>query len=119
MLEEKFAIQAHLAESNLPNLNLAISASTYVPVSPNQVTIGDKPITYVMVGVVGPAPGTYNARLVLVEKAITKAPVTAGLNRKGDVTYAVSWDARKLPGQPLGSVTDIGTNNRPRHIVYL
>jgi hypothetical protein len=106
--KEKFVIQAHLAEVNLPNLQAAISASTYTPATP-QVTFGSQALQYVMVAVVGPAPDTYAARVILCQKAITTVAVSMKITRKDKQVLPVSWDARKLAGQVLGSITDIGT----------
>ncbi len=106
--KEKFVIQAHLAEVSLPNLNAAISASTYVAATP-QVTFGSQALNYIMVGVVGPAPDTYTNRVILVQKAITTVAVSMKITRKDKQVIPVSWDARKLSGQVLGSITDIGT----------
>jgi hypothetical protein len=106
--KEKFVIQAHLAEVSLTNLNAAIAASTYVPATP-QVTFGSQALNYVAVGVVGPAVGGYTNRVVLCQKAITTVGVSIKITRKDKQVFPVSWDARKIAGQVLGSVTDIGT----------
>lgn len=106
--KEKFVIQAHLAEVTLTNLNAAIAASTYVPATP-QVTFGSQPLQYIMVGVVGPAPDTYNNRVILCQKAITTVAVSMKITRKDKQVLPVSWDARKISGQVLGSITDIGS----------
>ncbi len=105
--KEKFVIQAHLAEVSLTNLNAAISASTYTPATP-QVTAGSQPLNYVMVGVVGPAPDTYTSRVILLQKAITTVAVSMKITRKDKQVLPVSWDARKVQGQNLFSITDIG-----------
>jgi hypothetical protein len=107
--KEKFVIQAHLAEVNLPNLNAAIAASTYVPGATPQITFGSQALVYVMVAVVGPAPDTFTNRVILCQKAITTVAVAMKITRKDKQVIPVSWDARKLAGQVLGSITDIGT----------
>jgi hypothetical protein len=106
--KEKFVIQAHLAEVTLTNLNAAISASTYTPATP-VVTFGSQALNYVAIGVVGPAPDTYNNRVILCQKAITTVAVSMKITRKDKQVLPVSWDARKLSGQPLGLIQDIGT----------
>jgi hypothetical protein len=106
--KEKFVVQAHLAEISLPNLNAAISASTYTAATP-QLVAGSLPLVYIMVGVVGPAPDTYNNRVVLMSKAITTVAVSMKITRKDKQVVPVSWDARQLAGQNLFSITDIGT----------
>lgn len=105
--KEKFSVMAHLAEVNLRNLNAAISASSYVPATP-QVTAGSLALNYVMVGVVGPAPDTYTSRVILLQKAITTVAVSMKITRKDKQVFPVSWDARKLSGQVLFSITDLG-----------
>jgi hypothetical protein len=107
--KEKFVIQAHLAEVSLTNLNACISASTYVPTGSPTLTFGSQALNYVAVGVVGPAPDTYNNRVVLCQKAITTVGVSIKLTRKDKQVFPVSWDGRKIQGQVLGSVVDIGT----------
>jgi len=106
--KEKFVVQAHLAEVNLTNLNAAISASTYTPATP-QITAGSQALNYVAVGVVGPAVGGFTSRVVLLQKAITTVAVSMKITRKDKQVFPVSWDARKLAGQNLFSITDIGT----------
>src|SRR5579862_782670 len=106
--KEKFVVQAHLAEVDLPNLNAAIAASTYIPATP-QITFGSQALNYIAVGVAGPAPDTYTNRVILVQKAITTVAVSMKITRKDKQVLPVSWDARKLSGQPLGTITDIGT----------
>ena len=106
--KEKFVVQAHLAELSLTNMSAAISASTYVPATP-QITFGSQALQYIMLGVVGPAPDTYNNRVILCQKAITTVAVSMKITRKDKQVLPVSWDARKLSGQVLGSITDIGT----------
>jgi hypothetical protein len=106
--KEKFVIQAHLAEVTLTNLNASIAASTYTTATP-QVTFGSQALQYVMVAVVGPAPDTYNNRVILCQKAITTVAVSMKITRKDKQVLPVSWDARKIAGQVLGSITDIGT----------
>jgi hypothetical protein len=106
--KEDFKIQAKLAEVSLTNLQAAIAASTYVQATP-QITVGSLPLTYVMVGVVGPSVDTYNNRVILIQKAITTVAVSMKITRKDKQMFPVSWDARKLSGQPLFSITDIGT----------
>ena len=107
--KEDFKIQAKLAEVSLTNLNAAIAASTYVPTGTPQITAGSMALSYVMVGVVGPAVSTYNARVILLQKAITTVAVSMKITRKDKQMFPVSWDARKISGQPLFSITDIGT----------
>jgi hypothetical protein len=106
--KEKFVVQAHLAEISLTNMSAAIAASTYVPATP-QITFGSQALQYIMLGVVGPAPDTYNNRVILCQKAITTVAVSMKITRKDKQVLPVSWDARKLSGQVLGSITDIGT----------
>ena len=107
--KEKFVIQAHLAEVSLTNLNAAISASTYTITTPPTVTAGSQALNYVAVGVVGPAVSTYTARVMLVAKAITTVAVSMKITRKDKQVFPVSWDARKLQGQNLFTIADIGT----------
>lgn len=106
--KEKFVIQAHLAEVSLTNLNAAIAASTYTPATPS-LTFGSQPLNYVAVGVVGPAVGGFSARVVLCQKAITTVAVSMKITRKDKQVFPVSWDARKIQGQVLGLVQDVGT----------
>jgi hypothetical protein len=106
--KEKFVVQAHLAEMSLVNLNAAISASTYVSATP-QVNFGSQALNYIMLGVVGPAPDTFTNRVILVQKAITTVAVSMKITRKDKQVMPVSWDARKLSGQVLGLIQDIGT----------
>ena len=106
--KEKFVIQAHLAEVTLTNMNAAIAASTYTPATP-ALTFGSQPLNYVAVGVVGPAPDTFNSRVILCQKAITTVAVSMKITRKDKQVLPVSWDARKLSGQVLGSITDVGS----------
>jgi hypothetical protein len=107
--KEDFKVQAKLAEVSLTNLNAAIAASTYTLSPSPQVTFGSLALGYVMVGIVGPAVSTYNNRVILMQKAITTVPVKMNITRKDKQTFPVAWDARKLTGQPLASITDIGT----------
>jgi len=106
--KEKFVVQAHLAEVSLTNLQASISASTYVAATP-QITAGSLPLQYVAVGVVGPAPGGYTNRVILLSKAITTVAVSMKITRKDKQVFPVSWDARKIQGVSLFSITDIGT----------
>lgn len=107
--KEKFVVQAHLAEVTLVNLNAAIAASTYTSGAAPQVTFGSQALNYIMVGVVGPAPDTFTNRVILMQKAITTVAVSMKITRKDKQVIPVSWDARKIQGQVLGSITDIGT----------
>jgi hypothetical protein len=106
--KEKFTIAAHLAEISLTNLAQAISASTYTPATP-QVSVGSLPLSYIMVGVVGPAPDTFNNRVILVSKALTTVGVAMKITRKDKQVLPVSWDARQIQNTPLFTITDIGT----------
>jgi hypothetical protein len=103
--KEKFVVQAHLAESDLENLSLGISACTYAYPT---ISVGSLPVTYVAVGVTGPAPNG-NTRVVLMQKAITTVAVSMKITRKDKQVIPVSWDARKLSGQNLLTITDVGT----------
>ena len=107
--KEKFVIAAHLAEISLVNLQAAISASVYTPGATPQITAGSMPLNYVMVGVVGPAPDSFNNRVILLQKAITTVAVGMKISRKDKQVLPVSFDARKIAGQSLFSITDIGT----------
>jgi hypothetical protein len=109
--KEKFVIQAHLAEVSLTNLNAAISASTYNPsnASGPSLTFGSQALNYVAVGVVGPAVGGYSGRIVLCQKAITTVGVAIKITRKSKQVFPVSFDARKISGQVLGLIQDLGT----------
>ena len=107
---EKFAITAKLAEATLANMNAAIAASTITTDSTNEtitVSIGSKPISYVMVGVQGPAPGTNLARIVICQKAIAKAAVSMKIQRKDKVVIPVSFEARKITGTDLVDIYDL------------
>jgi hypothetical protein len=105
--KEKFVLQAHLAEANLLNLQVAISASVY-STSPIQITGGAEPLSYVMVGVSAPAPNG-STRVILLQKAITTVAVSMKITRKDKVVYPVSWDARQISGTYLFQITDLGT----------
>lgn len=107
--KEKFVVQAHLAEASLTNLNAAIAASSYSISGQPVVTVGSLPLQYIMVGVQGPAPDTFNSRVILMQKAITTVAVSMKITRKDKQVIPVSWDARKLPGQALVTITDVGT----------
>jgi hypothetical protein len=105
--KEKFVLQAHLAEANLMNLQIAIAASV-LTTAPLQVTGGSEPLQYVMVGVQAPAPNG-NTRCILLQKAITTVAVSMKITRKDKVVYPVSWDARQISGTYLFQITDLGT----------
>ncbi len=110
---EKFIVQAKLAEVTLQNYNYAISASTFTSTpaeSDTKVSVGSNPLTYVMVGIEGPAPGTNKQRLILVQKAIAKGAVAIKMQRKDKVVFAVEFDARKISGQPLYTIDDFGSS---------
>ena len=59
-------------------------------------------------GVTGPAPNG-NTRVCLLSKAITTVAVSMKITRKDKQVIPVSWDARKLSGTPLLTITDVGT----------
>lgn len=103
--KEKFVVQAHLAEVNIENLSLGISACT---IAGQAITVGSLPVTYIAVAVTGPAPNG-NTRVVLLSKAITTVAVSLKITRKDKQVIPVSWDARKLSGTPLLTITDVGT----------
>jgi hypothetical protein len=109
--KEKFVIQAHLAEVGLRNLNAAIAASTFINgvAGKYEVNAGSQGLNYVMVGVVGPSVDTFNNRVILMQKAITTVAVSMKITRKDKVVFPVSWDARKIQGQTLFTIDDIGT----------
>jgi hypothetical protein len=107
--KEKVVIQAHLAEASLTNLNLAISASSYSVSAQPTVSVGSKPLQYTMVAVQGPAPDTFNSRVLLIQKALTTVAVSMKITRKDKQVIPVSWDARKLPGIDLATWVDVGT----------
>lgn len=110
---EKYEISAGLAEATLQNLNRAISASTYLDDSTTNhaivVGIGSKPLTYVMVAVVGPAPGTNLTRVIILRKAICTSAVSMKITRKDKVVIPVKFDARKLSGSDLVTIYDLTT----------
>lgn len=108
--KEQFEISAHLAEATLQNLNRAISSSTYTVDTPNSAVIvsgGSKPITYFMIGVQGPAPGTNKARVIIVQKAIAKAAVQMKMTRKDKVVIPVTFSARKIANVNLFDIYDL------------
>lgn len=110
--EEKYHVTAHLAQVTLANYNAAISASTFatnVPDGTTQVSVGSKPITYVMLGIEGPAPGTGLARLILIQKAIANAAVGFKMQRKDKVVFPVQWEARKISNVNLVDIYDFGS----------
>ena len=107
---EKAHIAAHLAEASLANLNRAISASTFTD---NSLTLGDinlnagsQPLSYMMVGVQCPAPGTNKARILIFYKAITNTAVSLKIQRKDKVVIPVQFEARQLSGQHLWDAYD-------------
>lgn len=102
--KEKAVVQAHLAESNLVNLSLAISASTLTYPT---LGAGSQALTYVAIGVVGPAPNGNN-RVITFAKAITTVGVSLKFTRKAKQVIPVSWDARKIAGQNLFNIFDVG-----------
>jgi len=103
--KEKFVVQAHLAEVNVQNLSLGISACT---LAAQAISVGSLPLNYIAVGVTGPAPNG-NTRVCLLSKAITTVAVSMKITRKDKQVIPVSWDARKLSGTPLLTITDVGT----------
>lgn len=107
---EKYAITAKLAEATLANMNRAISASTFVDDSTANETItvslGSKPLNYLMVGVEGPAPSTNLRRVIIMQKAIAKSAVSMKMQRKDKVSIPVSFEARKLSGIDLVNIYD-------------
>lgn len=112
---EKFEIKATLAEATLENLQQAISASTYTDDSAAHSALLLKggqtgstfPLTYVMVGAQGPGPGTNKARVVLVQKAIPMGAISLKMTRKDNVKFAVTFEARRVNGQPLYEIVDL------------
>lgn len=103
--KEKAVVQAHLAELDLENLSLGISACTYAFPT---MSAGSLPLNYISVAVVGPAPNG-NSRVIYLPKAITTVAVSLKITRKAKQVIPVSWDARQLSGQVLFSITDVGT----------
>ena len=109
LAEEKFHIMAHLAQVTLSNYSNAISASTFTGADADsviKVAIGSKPLSYVMLGVEGPAPGTNLGRVVIVQKAIANAAVGFKIQRKDKVVFPVQWEARKISGIDLVDIYD-------------
>lgn len=108
---EKYEVSAALAEATLANLNRAISASSFTDDTSTKKTIivgiGSKPLNYVMVAVVGPAPGTNLTRVIIIRKAICTSAVSMKITRKDKVTIPVKFDARKLSGQDLVTIFDL------------
>jgi len=107
--KEKFVISAHLAELGLKNLNTAIAASAYVPTGNPTLSAGSLALNYIMVGVVGPAPDTFTSRVILLQKALSTAAVNLKMTRKDKQIIPVSFDARKIQGQNLFTIQDLGT----------
>jgi hypothetical protein len=109
--EEKFHVMAHLAEVTLLNYSRSISACTYLDDSVAKetikVSIGSKPLSYVMVGIQGPAPGTNLVRLVIIQKAIANGAVGFKMQRKDKVVFPVQWEARQISGQDLVDIYDL------------
>lgn len=114
LTEEKFHIAAHLAEATLSNLANAISACTFTPEAGGdgllQISIGALPLTYVMVGVQGPAPGTAKARVILLPKAICNSSVAFKIQRKDKVVFPVQFEARQVSGSNLVTLYDLLVN---------
>lgn len=108
---EKFTVSAQLAEATLANLNRAISASSLVDHSASlgdvHLSAGSLPLTYTMVGIEAPAPGTDKVRLIIVQKAIAKANVSMKIQRKDKVIFPCEFDARKLSGIALFDIYDL------------
>jgi hypothetical protein len=107
--KEEYSVSMQLAEVSLTNLNVAISASSYVPGVTPVISVGSLPLVYFMVGVVGPSVDTYTNRVIIIQKAISMGAVAVKITRKKYQTFAVKLDARQLSGQPLFTQTDIGT----------
>lgn len=108
--KEEYQIAAALAEPTLENFNRAIAASTFTTDAPNafkSVAIGSKALTYVMVGLQGPAPGTNLARVVLLRKALAAAAVSSKSTRQDKTIIPVTWKAVKLSGQDLVTKYDL------------
>lgn len=103
--KEKAVIQAHLAESNLVNLSLAISACTLAYPS---LSAGSQALNYLAVALVGPAPNGNN-KVITFAKAITTVAVSLKFTRKAKQIIPVSWDARKMAGQNLFNIFDVGS----------
>jgi hypothetical protein len=103
--KEKFVVQAHLAEVNVQNLSLGISACT---LAAQAISVGSLPLSYYAIAITGPAPNG-NLRVISFSKAISKASTSLRFTRKGKQIIPVTWDARKLAGQNLFTITDVGT----------
>lgn len=110
ILETEMAeISATLAEATLANLTAAISASSLTTDSVNGVldhAAGSKALTYTMVGVQGPAPGTEKGRILIFQKAIAESATGFKMTRKEKVMFPVKWAARKLSGVNLYDIWD-------------
>lgn len=110
LTEEKVHIAAKLSESTLLNLSRAVSACTYTDDSSAEsdinVKIGSKPLTYTMVGIEAPAPGTNLKRVIVMKKAIATAPVVLKIQRKDKVVIPVNFEGRQLSGESLVEIHD-------------
>jgi hypothetical protein len=103
--KEGATVQAKMAESNITNLALAISASATTGAA---ISVGSLPLSYYAIAITGPAPNG-NLRVISFSKAISKASTSLRFTRKGKQIIPVTWDARKLAGQNLFTITDVGT----------
>jgi len=103
--KEEAQIQCHMAESDLENLLLAISAATQ---SGQAISVGSLPLNYYAVAVVGPAPNG-NSRVISFQKAISKAATSLKFTRKAKQVIPITWAARKIANQNLFTLTDVGT----------
>lgn len=112
---EKAVISAKLAEATLLNLSRAISASKFsddtATAKSISVKVGTGALTYVMVGVQGPAPGTNLTRIIIMYKALCQAAVAMKIQRKDKVVIPVQFeglaDSSKPVGEQLLEIVDI------------
>lgn len=117
LTKEKYEIKLTFAEATLKNYSASISACTYTDDSAANEAIFVKggqngnpvqyPLTYTMVGVQGPAPGTNLARIIILQKALPSGAVSLKMTRKDNQKFGVTFSARRINGQPLYQLTDL------------
>jgi hypothetical protein len=103
---EKAVISAKLAEATLLNLSRSISAAKFADDTAAarsiSVKIGTGNLSYVMVGIQAPAPGTNLVRIIVMYKAICQAAVNLKMQRKDKVVIPVQFEGLADSNKPLG-----------------